>query len=515
MISRRLRTAVWSMLVTLLVAAVPVATLADTALHIGNGTPPGTLEPSRAATGSELLILGQIYEGLTTLGPAGDVTAGAAERWEVSDDGLVWTFHLRDNARWSNGEAVVADDFVSAFHRAVAPETETAFPEIFLPIRNAAAIYTQAGEPVTTADELGIAAIDPRTLAISLEKPVAALPAMLAHVAAAPAREDEAGNVLYNGPFMIAGEDTGTLTLTPNPHFRNFADIGFERLVLHATENPAAAARRFNAGELHISRNAPPGSSTVHASPSMTAYRAVLDHRTPPMNDARIRRALALAIDRTALANVAGTMTVPQHSIVPTGLPGYESPLPDFTSATKPDRQDAARQLLADAGYNESLSPLLLRIRHANTPSASRVAGQMAEAWRAIGAQVTLIPRGTETLYSEFVRGDAFSIALTTYTGLYADPGAFLDAFGETSLPSNYARWQSDVYDALLLEAASEKDAGIRLGLLRQAETLLLSENIVIPLISPANAWLVSTRISGWHDNPADAHPARHLLLRP
>ncbi len=514
MISRCLRTVAWSILTALLVAGTPTATLAETTLHIGNGTPPDTREPVRAATDSEFLVLREIYEGLTTLGPAGEVTAGAAERWEVSDDGLVWTFHLRDNARWSNGEPIVADDFVGAFRRAVAPETETAFPEIFLPIRNAAAIYTQAGEPLTTADELGIAAIDPGTLAISLEKPNAALPAILAHVSAAPTREDEAGNALYNGPFMMAEEDAGKLTLIPNPHFRGFADIAFERLVLHATENPAAAARSFAAGELHVSRNAPPGSSTVHASPSMTAYRAVLDHRTPPLNDARVRHALALAIDRTALANVAGTMALPQHSVVPPGLAGYEPPLPDFISTAHPDRLEAARQLLADAGFNENLSPLPVDIRHTATPSGSRIAEQLAATWKAVGAQVTLVPQDTESLYSELIRGDAFSIALTTYTGLYADPSAFLDAFGETSTPFNHARWQSDAYDALLLEAASEKDAGTRLSLLRQAETLLLSENIIIPLISPANAWLVSPQISGWQDNPADAHPARHLVLR-
>lgn len=230
------------------------------------------------------------------------------------------------------------------------------------------------------------------------------------------------------------------------------------------------------------------------------------------MNDARVRRALSLAIDRAYLAKAIISKTLlPQYSIVPAGLFGYVPATPAFTVTDQSSRQSEARRLLAEAGYEEKTTPLRIELRHSTAPAAARIAEEVANAWRLLGVEVAQTALETSALYTGLVEKAPFSAAITTAEGIFADPGAFLNTFENAEAPENFTDWESDTYAALLLEARAELDQEARQKLLQQAETLLLSENIILPLANQAHTWLVSPHLRGWHENAAGAHPAGML----
>ncbi len=486
------------------------------------------------ATAAEIAVAEDLDEGLTTYDASGAIVPGVAQSWTVSADQLTYTFTISAAARWSNGDPVTAADFVASFRRVEDPKEGAAYPEILYPVLNAAAINTATADDAVAPDTLGVRAVDPHTLEITLERPAPDLLARLAHPSALPvhaANRDQGaadfmrpGNLLSDGPFMLAENVAGDhLTLVRNPDYRDAAAIKLDQVVYYPTDDQAGAVRRFTAGGLDLVTPFPAdqadalrkslGADVVHVAPSLSVEYYVLDTRQPPLDDVRVRQSLALAIDRNAIAAGAITAESPLNSPVPPGIPGYVPALPDYVATSVSERVANARALLSAAGYGDGGKPLKLEIRYNAAAGNQATAAAIADAWKALGATVTLVAEETRAHYASLQQGGPFSVARAEWTATIADPAEYLSLFASADAAFNYGRYTDPKYDALLGQAAQATDPATRLGLLHDAEGMLVADQPVIPVTVAASPWLVSGKVHGWQDNAINVHLSRTLSL--
>jgi oligopeptide transport system substrate-binding protein len=444
-------------------------------LRRGAGGDPGTLDPALAQDEYAFNVLADLYEGLVAYGPDGTLRPGAAERWEVSADGLTWTFALRDGARWSDGEPVEADDFARSLARAQSPET--AAPLGFLLDTVAAAV-----------------AVDQRTLRIELRTPMPHFLSVLALAIALPVREGGDIAEISNGAFRLDAWRPGELLrVVRNPHYHAASEVAFDAVEYYPINDPANELTRYRAGELDITMTVPiaslPRLRTEHAAelriaPRLAVYYLALDLTEPPLDDPALRKRLSRAIDREALVALLGRGEQPAYGFVPDGLEGYTPARYDWQGeGATPTGIDPGITLLYDTGDIHE-----------------KIALAVSSMWQdALGIEVTLEKREWQYfLESRDLREDWDAMRFA-WTGDYAHPGTFLDLFltgGQMNLPG----YESAEYDRLL--AAGDYAA---------AESQLLDDYAVIPLYFYVSKHLVSPEIKGFEDNPLDVHPSRFL----
>ena len=237
--------------------------VAEVVLHRGNGGEPQTLDQAHTSIDVEANILKDLYEGLTVYDVSGNVTPGVAESWSVSDDGLTYTFKLREDAKWSNGDPVTADDFVFSFQRVEDPKEAAGYASILYPIKNAEAINTATADKPMAVDQLGMKAVDPKTLEITLERPTPYFLQLLTHQTALPVNKASVekfgadfvkpGNMVSNGAFtLVENVANDHITLAKNPNYWGADTVKIDTVIFYPTEDQAAAIRRFQAGELDL-----------------------------------------------------------------------------------------------------------------------------------------------------------------------------------------------------------------------------------------------------------------------
>ena len=489
-------------------------------LHIGNGGEPLTLDPHRYNLRLEQTILGDLFEGLTTVDAEGRIVPGAAERWEMSDDGLTWTFHLRKGGRWSDGKPVTAHDFVFSLRRLLNPATAASLAYFLYPIVNAEAV-NMGNEP---PDALGVQALGDHTLEIRLEAPFPFLAERLFYPTGSPVPQhvvathgDEwvkAGNMVANGPFVLdEWVPQGHVKLRKNPAWRDAESVQLEAVTYHPTSDRSAAYNRFLSGELDTIGDFPPGEirrlqaergGETHLSPLLSIMYLVFNTRTKPFDDARVRRALALAINRELITGrVLKSGELPSHSFVP--------PLvADFASQVPPAEPDpaTARNLLAAAGYDAD-NPLEITLRHIAGDDNKTVQVAIASMWKAIGVQTRLHHADLASHFGALRQGD-FEVAEAGWFG-ENNPEHYLELLMSTTGDVNYGRFQDADYDSLMQRAKATASLPERIALMQEAEVRGLSLDPVVPLYSVTIRSLVRKGVRGWHANPRNVHPARFL----
>ena len=501
--------------------AVAVAAAAQE-LHIGNGGEPLTLDPHRYNLSLEEKILANLFEGLTVHDAEGRVAPGAAERWQVSDDGLVWTFRLRRNGRWSDGEPVTAEDFAFAFRRLLAPQTAASLAYFLYAIDGAEAVNAGRAPP----ERLGVRAVDARTLEIRLAQPFPFLAERLVYPTGFPvprhvlARHGadwvKPGNMVGNGAYVLEEwVPQGYVRLRRNPRFRAADGVRVERASFHPTADRNAAYNRYLSGELQIVGDFPPAQLPrlrremprhVHVSPLLSIMYLVFNVSAPPFDDVRVRRALALAIDRDILVrSVLRSGEQASASFVPPLVANYESAV-----ASGPPDPNAARALLAEAGYGEA-QPLAVTLRYIAGADNKKVQVAIAAMWRAVGVETALHHAELNAHFAALRQGE-FEVAQAGWFG-ENNPEHYLELLMSSTGAVNYGRFADAEVDALM--AAAKRSAALvpRLALLRQAEVAALARQPVVPLYSVAVRSLVSPAVRGWRPNPRNAHPLRHLAF--
>ncbi|RKR04495.1 oligopeptide transport system substrate-binding protein [Kushneria sinocarnis] len=498
-------------------------------LHRANGAEPSSLDPQLGTGSWESNITGDLFEGLLARDAAGELIPGVAQRWDVSADGLTYTFHLRENARWSDGTPVTAGDFVYAWRRLLSPELGAAYAYLLFPVANARAI--NHGEQA--AETLGVQAVDEHTLTVTLTRPTGYFPELLAHPSTFPVPEQairahgsrwtQPGNMVSNGAFELTEwVSHGHITARRNADFHDAAGVSLQAVTYYPIDDARAALNRFRTGEMDMIDSVPTDRldwarrsmpRALHVSPMLgTFYFAFNQREGSVLTDRRIREALNLATRRRIITErITRLDQPPAWSLVPDAIDHYDGPRFDFADSPLEERMARARQLMQDAGYSPA-HPLKLTIDYITNPETRRIPVALAAMWQPLGVDVTLINSDAAVYYAKLRQGD-FQIGMAPWVADYNDASNFLDLF-RSGVPNNHSGYHHPAYDRLMAEAGETLDPGKRARLMADAEQRLLDDAALLPLYFYVRAVMVSPRLTGWQENPLDIHPSRWIRFR-
>lgn len=500
----------------------------------GNTADPETLDQHKTSTTYEANVLRDLYEGLVAYNGAAEVIPGVAESWEESDDGLTYTFTLREDASWSNGDPVTAEDFVYSLRRIMNPATGAKYANILYPIKNAEAVNKGEMEPA----EMGVEAVDERTLQITLENPTPFFLELLTHQTGLPVHPpsvEEHGadfvrpeNMVTNGAYTLQEfTPNQQIVAVKNPEFHAADEVSIEEVHFIPTEDRSAALRRFQAGELLSNNDIPEeqtefmrdelGEEQFRIAPYLGTYYYTIKTDKEPFSNVDVRRALSMAIDREFLADEIAPTFVAAESFVPEGIANYgdpeSAPKFSFNDMSMLDREDEAKRLLEEAGFGPD-NPLEVEISFNTSENHQRIATAIADMWQPLGVEVTLSNQDTAGHYAGLRDGADYDVARAGWIGDYNDPQNFLFLYESDNLGFNYSRYNSEEYDALMDEAAATTDLEARAEILRQAERMLLDEVGVVPIFYYTSKSLVSPKLTGWEDNIQNVHPTRFMSIK-
>ncbi|WP_191621347.1 peptide ABC transporter substrate-binding protein [Marinihelvus fidelis] len=508
----------------------PAVLAAEQVLHRDNGNEPQTLDPHLAQGVPAANILRDLFEGLTAESPTGAIIPGAAERWNISRDGLLYTFHLRANGRWSNGDPVTATDFVEGFRRSADPATASQYAHVLRPITGAAGVLAGTA-PV---DSLGVTALDERTVQVSLVDPTPYFLGLLSHastypvhrpsVAAHGERYPRPGNLVSNGAFVLSEwKVRSRIELTRNPHYHGVADVIPERVVYYPYEDSSTALKQYRSGRLHWTWEVPANQfdwlqanypDELAISPWLGSYFLGYNlSREPFAHSLELRLALVLAVDREILTGkVTRFGEQPTFNLVPPGIGDYEPPEPEWTGWTQAQREEEARRLFAIAGYGDD-RPLRVQLRYNTSENHKKVALAVASMWKQVlGVQTELINEEWKVFLQNRQQKVLTQVFRAGWIGDYADPYTFLELFRSGHGQNDFA-FSDTLYDTLLEQASSERIPARRNRLMVEAERVLLEDQPIIPLYTYVTRRLVDPHLRGWAPNVMDHHYSRHMFL--
>jgi oligopeptide transport system substrate-binding protein len=501
---------------------------AEAVLKRGNRFEPASLDPHRYQTHYEANILLDLFEGLVAYDAEARPVPGVAERWSVSADGLVWTFSLRPGLVWSDGMPLTAEDVVFTFRRLLDPVTAAQYAQLFYVVENARAVNTGALLP----ERLGVAAPAKDTVVFRLAAPAPYLPELMANAFAAVlprhaiARHGadwvKPGVMVSNGAYALklwAPQDR--IELVRNPRFHAAANVAIDRVIYYPTENLNSALARFRAGELDMQMEFPAAQiDTLRASlaaetkvgPSLLTYYLALNTAKPQLADARVRRALSLAIDRDVLTGRINKLgETPAFSFVPPVTAHYLAWTPPEAELSPDQRLVEARRLLAEAGYGPG-RPLKLAYSFSSTDDLRRIAVAIAGMWKRVGVDAELLNREGRVHFASLKSGD-FDAGFVGWSADFNDAATFLYVLQSSSVNSNYSRYANPAFDALMAEAAAARDTAQRSALLQRAERTALADQPIVPLYYGVARNLVARHVRGWRANPQDFYLTRYLSL--
>ena len=476
------------------------------------------LNPIDSFTASEGQLYTGLYEGLVSYHPLTlrPVPAVASD-WEVEDDGRLYRFHLRSDARYHTGERVTAEHFRRTWLEMIDPDRETAYSFLFDIITGAEAY--RSGEH-SNPDEVGIRAVADDVLEVELDSPAPHFLSMLPHHSFVVVHPDllsldnwsNPQELIYNGPFVVAERSDGEMLLEQNPEYWDRDGVGSERIRIVLHNDPMEITAQFNGGRIDwvqsgmaLGQVLAPGSIQVNPMFSTSYFFFATD--TEPWNNPRLRRALALALPWDEIRD-AEIHFNPARTLVPE-IPGY--PRAEGITAQETDE---ALALLAELGYPEGDGLPSIVVRTPGGPENERIVGLLRSAWQnelgiEVEHEVIEHPR-----YFDSLKDRTYTLGTVTWIGDYADPLTFLQLWSSRS-NLNDAGYADDAYDALLRDSMQQTGTE-RFRTLAEAEELLLLEAVVLPIShSPAVNLLDRDILGGWYPNPLDIHPLKELRLKP
>jgi ABC-type oligopeptide transport system substrate-binding subunit len=499
-------------------------------LRIGNGAEPETLDPQKMQTPHAINIAHDLYEGLTSVSPEGEVVGGAASDWDVTDAGTIYTFHLRPRLRWSNGDALSADDFVAGLRRGVDPATGGVYAAVLAPIANADQILAADA----AADTLGVDAPDARTLRIRLKGPTPYLPGLLTLPVAFPIHQPtlkqygaqfaREGRLVSNGPYQL---DTwvvqARIRLQRSANYWNDAATQIETVEYFPTEDRSAELKRYRAGELDVTYNIPRTQvqwlrdnfgGELHLATYLDTYYVGFNCTQPPFAEQPgLRRALAMVIDRDIIASkVLRGLGRAARGWVPEAVHDHSPQAPTWAAWPMAQRLAEARKLYAQAGYGDD-HPLQIELRHTLDPNDKRIATVIAAMWKqTLGVQAQLAAQEPKVFASALKMRSVTQAFLWDWIGDYDDPSTYTDVL-RSDRGQNYEGWRSLDYDQLLGDAAVQADRKRRQALLGEAEALLLDQTPLTPIYFNVSSRLIKPQVRGWSDNVLDYHYSKDLRI--
>jgi len=505
----------------------------DQVLYFGNADEPQELDPHVTSGIPDFQIQHALFEGLVAKHPKTlAIEPGVAESWTISDDLKTYTFHLRHNARWSNGDPVTARDFVYSWKRALQPAIGNVYAYMLYYLKNAEAYYK--GE-ITDFAQVGVKAVDDYTLVVELTAPTPFFLQLMDHHSFFPVHQatiekfgaiDERGtrwtrpgNFVGNGPFVMKEWALNrVLSVVKSPTYWDADRVRLKEIRFYPIQNRSTEERMFRAGQLHITEDIPADKIADYRrnhpevtviTPWLGTYFYRLNTTVKPLNDVRVRRALAMSIDRKEIAEaVAKGGQLPAYTFTPPNTNGYTA------DARLSYDVAGARRLLADAGYPDGKGFPELELMFNTQEEHRRVATAIQEMWKqALNIHITLSNLDWKVYLDKESRLD-YQISRAGWIGDYLDPTNFLELF-ITGGGNNRTGWSNPQYDHFLQQAMLTADQDARYAILRKAEKLLMEEVPVIPIYIYTRRRLIATSVRGWEDNLLDQHPYKYIYLQP
>ena len=496
-------------------------------LNRGLNGEPESLDPHKFRSNQAGNVLRDLREGLVVFSPKGQLAGGVASHWTVTEDGLEYVFYLRPDARWSNGELLTADQFVSAFRRLIDPQTAATYTEYLSVVENFGAIVRQEMLP----DSLGVRALDPHTLKLKLHTATPYFLQLLTHPSTFPLYSknpsEDSENLtradleVTNGAYTFDMWRPGSMiSLSRNENYWNNKKTGFDKVIYHFLDE-STEIRRYRAGEIDITGNVASGMYQVikderpgelRVSPYLAVYYFGFNLTRPPFSENQmLRRALSMAIDRKSLVKyVTGRGEEPAYGWIPPGVENYSPQKFDYIDLSKEAREAEARSLYKEAGYGPD-NPLKFQLRYNISSDQTKIAIAVQSMWaHVLGADVSLVNEEFKVLISNIQAMEVTELFRLSWTGDYNDAYAFIQLL-ETDNPSNLTGYSNSTVDALLSQASAELDVSKRRTLLEEAERVALDDHPVIPLYFYVSKHLVHPRIDGWESNILDIHYSQHL----
>ena len=502
-------------------------------LLVGNGAEPADLDPHIAVAFTDATLLVALFEGLTVIDEASSMPLpGAATSWEVSPDGLIYTFHLRPEGMWSNGDPVTAQDFVFSIERILSPQLASDYAYL-LDVLVGAHDYTTG--KLTDFTQVGAKALDAHTLQLTLVRPTPYLLSLTAHQAWYPVHPatirqhgevhargtgwTRPGKLVSNGPFVLAEwRPDQHILVKKNPRYYGAAQNQLEAVKFFPVADPAVDERAFRAGQLHLTYDVLPdrldawrreAPRQLRVDPFLEVFYIRFNTTRAPFTDVRVRRALAMAIDRDAIAGpVMRGSRAPARAFVPPNTAGYSS------TASMPTDYTEARRLLAEAGFSGGKGFPKFEITMNADPVNTKVFEAIQQMWRReLGIDCTLASMDFR-VYIDTMKTLSFAVLRSRWVGDFNDPATFTDLFTSTS-GNNNTGWKNPAYDRLITAAAGEPDTQRRFELLRQAESILIAEAPITPVFFGARTYLIHPDVHGWSPALLGIHRYQNIRLNP
>ncbi len=493
----------------------------------GNGGEPGSLDPALAEDIHAFNILTDLYEGLVTVSADGSILPGVAKSWKIDEDGLVYTFVLRDDARWSNGSPVVASDFVNAFRRVADPETRSVYGFLLQKIRNFDAIHSAA----LSVYQLAILAINERLLEIRLTTPTPWFLAALSMPVSFPVYMPDSDSKVTITPDSFVGNGAfyldsvvpgGAIGVKRNTHYWAADSVAAEHVIYLPIVDSNSELNMYRAGELDITQTIPPTQlqmlktelpDHVRIAPSLALYYLAFDLTEAPLDNRLLRQALNMAIDREKLVSIIGRGEQAAFGIVPPGVANHEGARFTWQDLPAETRHKQAQELYRRAGYSDDM-PLALQLTYDAGDIHERIALAVSSMWRdVLGIDVSIRKLEWQYFLANRDNRAEWQVMRFAWSGDYDDASTFMNIFRSND-PQNLAAYANPDYDKLVADASAEQNDQRRAALMQNAEAMLLADYPIAPLYFYVSKHMVSPGITGFENNILDRHPSRFLSVK-
>jgi len=496
----------------------------------GTDGDPETMDHHGTSTSSEARLMDDLYSGLVDFNETAKVIPGSAKSWEISADGETYTFHLREDALWSNGDQVTAHDFVFAYRRLMNPLTAAKYATILYPIKNAEKV--NIGELDVT--QLGVKAVNDTTLQIRLEQATPYFLEQLTHQTGKPLHQKsfealgdqfvKPGNLITNGPYVLVSYTLNDrIVMKKNPHFYEADNVDIEEIHYIPFEDRSTCVRAWEAGEVHVCSDLPAQElerlkvygNSLSIVPYLGTYYYALNTTDEFLSDPEVRKAMSMVIDREFLAEEIWPGMIPAKSLVPVGISNYStgSPVTEYFNMSMLDREDEAVAIMARKGVSKE-NPVTVELMYNSGENHKNTATAIADMWSEIGINITYKIRDAAAHYAHLRDLGDVQIARAGWIGDYSDPQNFLFLLESHNTGFNYSRYNNPEFDGLMVEAAEELDLEKRAQILNDAEAHIMRDTPFLPIFYYSSFTLVSPLVENWQSNVLNKNPSRFLSLK-
>ncbi|HBY1516177.1 TPA: oligopeptide ABC transporter substrate-binding protein OppA [Klebsiella aerogenes] len=516
---------------TAMAAQVPQGTelAAKQELVRNNGNEPASLDPHKVESDVEFNITSDLFEGLVSVSPQGEIQPRLALKWENKDN-LVWTFHLRPGITWSDGTAITAQDIVWSWQRLVTPTTASPYASYpgNMHIVNARDISEGKQPPET----LGVKALDDTTLQVTLNQPNAAFLAMLAHPSLVPIDKvlverfgdkwTKPEHIVTSGPYTLSKWVVNErIVAQRNPKYWDNEHTVINKVTYLPITSEAADVNRYKAGEIDIVYTVPVNQfallkktmgSQLNVAPQLATYYYELNTTKPPFNDPRVRRALNMGLDKDIIADkVMGQGQRPAWLISQPDIGGVTLKQPDYASWPRDKRIAEAKKLLNEAGFNES-HPLVFNLLYNTSETHQRIAIAASSMWKKnLGVEAKLQNQEWKTML-DTMHTHNFDAVRYAWIADYDDAASFLNNF-RTGDSENTSQYSNPAYDKALHDAAKAADTAARGKFYQQAEDLLAEDVPAIPVYHYVRTHLVKPWVGGFEPDKLGYYYTKDMYI--